>query len=112
MNIGGLTFWPTLAREWRFCTLQTSNQALDVVCALKTRRALCFPAIILGLCRCWSKFYHCDLAGDNSHPSVRLLRRTGIHPALAAFNLLPFLGTVVVLWGNAYDHAVPVKGRT
>ena len=36
-------------------------------------------------------------------PSIRLLRRAGIHPAIAAFNLIPFAGAVVVLWIVAYS---------
>ena len=36
-------------------------------------------------------------------PSVYILRRAGMHPALAAFNLLPFLGTVVLLWIIAFS---------
>ena len=36
-------------------------------------------------------------------PSVRLLRRTGIHVALAAFNLVPGLGILVLLWIVAYS---------
>ncbi len=36
-------------------------------------------------------------------PSVRLLRRAGIHPALSAFNLFPILGTIALLWIVAYS---------
>lgn len=35
-------------------------------------------------------------------PSVRLLRRTGIHAGLAALNLFPFFGTVILIWIIAY----------
>ena len=36
-------------------------------------------------------------------PSVCLLHRTGIHIALAAFNLIPIGGTVVLLWVIAFS---------
>ena len=36
-------------------------------------------------------------------PSIRLLRRAGIHPAIAAVNLIPFAGAVIVLWIVAYS---------
>ena len=36
-------------------------------------------------------------------PSVYLLHRTGIHIALAAFNLIPIGGTVVLLWVIAFS---------
>jgi len=35
-------------------------------------------------------------------PSVKLLRRTGMHPALAALNLFPLLGAIIILWVVAY----------
>jgi len=31
------------------------------------------------------------------------LRRAGIHPAIAAVNLIPFVGAVIVLWIVAYS---------
>ena len=37
-------------------------------------------------------------------PSIQLLRRTGIHVALAAFNLFPFIGTLVLIWVVAYSR--------
>jgi hypothetical protein len=36
-------------------------------------------------------------------PSIQLLRRTGIHVALAAFNIFPFIGTVVLIWVVAFS---------
>jgi hypothetical protein len=36
-------------------------------------------------------------------PSVWLLHRTGIHIALAAFNLIPIGGTIVLLWVIAFS---------
>jgi hypothetical protein len=36
-------------------------------------------------------------------PSIRLLRRIGIHPTLAAFNIMPFIGTIILLWIVAYS---------
>ena len=36
-------------------------------------------------------------------PSVKLLRRVGLHPALAALNLLPLLGVIVIVWIVAYS---------
>jgi hypothetical protein len=36
-------------------------------------------------------------------PSVCLLHRTGIHIALAAFNLIPIGGTIVLLWVIAFS---------
>jgi hypothetical protein len=35
-------------------------------------------------------------------PSIRLLKRTGLHVAFAAFNIFPFLGTIVLIWIVAY----------
>ena len=35
---------------------------------------------------------------DFGDPSEGFLRRTGIHVALAAFNVLPFLGIIVLVW--------------
>jgi hypothetical protein len=37
-------------------------------------------------------------------PSVCLLYRTGIHIALAAFNLIPIGGTIVLLWVIAFSQ--------
>jgi hypothetical protein len=36
-------------------------------------------------------------------PSVHVLRRTGIHVALTAFNLFPFIGTLILFWIIAYS---------
>jgi hypothetical protein len=36
-------------------------------------------------------------------PSVRLLRRVGLHAALAAFNIVPFFGAAILLWIVAYS---------
>jgi hypothetical protein len=43
-------------------------------------------------------------------PSVRLLRRTGIHVALAAFNIVPFIGTLILLWIVAYSKWPAIVG--
>jgi len=43
-------------------------------------------------------------------PSVKLLRRVGIHPALAILNLLPFLGAVLILWIVAYARWPKTQG--
>jgi hypothetical protein len=45
-------------------------------------------------------------------PSIKLLRRTGIQVALAAFNLIPFLGTLVLLWIVAYSKWPKEGGDT
>jgi len=37
-------------------------------------------------------------------PSIRLLRRTGLHVALVALNIVPFYGTVVLIWIIAYSN--------
>jgi len=37
-------------------------------------------------------------------PSIRLLRRAGMHVALAALNIVPFYGTVVLIWIIAYSN--------
>jgi hypothetical protein len=37
-------------------------------------------------------------------PCVRLLKRTGIHISVAAFNLIPLLGTIILLWIVAYSR--------
>ena len=37
-------------------------------------------------------------------PSVRLLQRLGKPVALAVLNLIPVLGTAVLLWILAYSH--------
>ena len=37
-------------------------------------------------------------------PSVRLLRRTGLNVALVALNIVPFYGTVVLIWIIAYSN--------
>ena len=37
-------------------------------------------------------------------PSIRLLHRTGIHLGWAAFNLIPFGGTIAVLWVVAFSE--------
>jgi hypothetical protein len=37
-------------------------------------------------------------------PSIRLLRRTGIHPAIAAFNVVPAFGAVIILFIVAYSR--------
>ncbi len=44
-------------------------------------------------------------------PSVKLLRRTGMHPALAALNLIPFLGVVVMVWVVAYSAWPKTESR-
>jgi hypothetical protein len=36
-------------------------------------------------------------------PAIRLLRRTGIHPANAGYALLPWMGLVVLLFVVAYS---------
>jgi hypothetical protein len=36
-------------------------------------------------------------------PSIRLLRRTGNHVALAAINAIPYFGTVILIWIVAYS---------
>lgn len=35
-------------------------------------------------------------------PTVRLLKRTGLHWAFAALNLIPFFGTIILIWIIAY----------
>ena len=37
-------------------------------------------------------------------PSIRLLRRTGLHVALVALNIVPFYGTVILIWIIAYSN--------
>jgi hypothetical protein len=37
-------------------------------------------------------------------PSIRLLRRAGLHVALAVLNIVPFYGTVVLIWIIAYSN--------
>jgi hypothetical protein len=37
-------------------------------------------------------------------PSIRLLRRTGLHVALVALNIVPVYGTVVLIWIIAYSN--------
>jgi hypothetical protein len=44
-------------------------------------------------------------------PSIKLLRRVGMHPALAAFNLIPLLGPVVILWIVAYSQWPKMQGH-
>jgi len=44
-------------------------------------------------------------------PSVKLLQRIGMHPALAALNVIPLLGTVVILWTVAYSQWPKMQGR-
>jgi hypothetical protein len=41
-------------------------------------------------------------------PSVKLLQRIGMHPAL---NLIPVLGTVVILWVVAYSRWPKTQGQ-
>lgn len=36
-------------------------------------------------------------------PAVRMLKRMGIHSAVAVFTLFPFLGVIVLLWIVAYS---------
>jgi hypothetical protein len=37
-------------------------------------------------------------------PGIRLLKRTGLHVALAALNLVPIYGTVVLIWNITYSN--------
>ena len=42
-------------------------------------------------------------------PSIKLLRRTGLHVALAALNLFPLLGTIILVWVVAYAQWPKIK---
>jgi hypothetical protein len=44
-------------------------------------------------------------------PSIKLLRRVGMHPALAALNLLPFLGVIILVWIVAYSQWPKASAR-
>lgn len=37
-------------------------------------------------------------------PSIKLLRRTGLSVGLAALNLLPLIGTIVLIWIVGYSE--------
>jgi hypothetical protein len=43
-------------------------------------------------------------------PSVRLLRRTGLHVALVALNIVPLIGTAVLIWIIAYSNWPNTQG--
>jgi uncharacterized membrane protein len=43
-------------------------------------------------------------------PSIKLLRRVGMHPALAVLNLLPFLGLIILVWIVAYSQWPKARG--
>jgi hypothetical protein len=43
-------------------------------------------------------------------PSIKLLRRVGMHPALAVLSLLPFLGSMILLWIVAYSQWPKARG--